>query len=510
MMKTLKAILVLMLLTGLTPSRLHAQTSESYSFTPNRTIPDGNPAGISEVKNLNSAIGSISSLTVRLKITGEFNGDLYGYIRHGGRLAVVLNRPGKMAQHPHGYADQGLDVTSQTGAANGDIHVYEGVVIPPTGAAVTGTWEPDGRPVDPANVMDTSARSTSLADFTGTDASGEWTLYLADLESGGTNMLSQWSLDISGGPPSTNLPPVLSAIPNVVMTPDGTLAIKVSASDPNGDDLSFSLDPGAPPGAWITNVVRLHPVPTTNTVLRWTPTRAFASTTNVITVRITDNGVPPKSATQTFIVRVLDYLDLALTSTNVQCDQSVAVPIMLASDGGVVNLTFSIPWPSRYFTNAMLSTTAPGIGSATLQDQTTNLVITVQALPGQSLQGAQQIGELSFLAISNRPSAFVPLQLQNVAAVKTNESLYENYVLHDARVAVVVDQALLSADVITNSARELTLYGRLNANYELQYSTNLRAPILWYPVLDYTQTNGMMRLGLDSTNPTIYYRLLQP
>src|SRR5205823_353983 len=109
------------LLSGLTLSCLKAQPAETHTFTPNRVIPDGNAAGISDVRNITSAIGSITSLTVRLKIAGEFNGDLYGYVRHGSRFAVVLNRPGKMAHHAHGYADQGLDVTCQTGAGNGDI-----------------------------------------------------------------------------------------------------------------------------------------------------------------------------------------------------------------------------------------------------------------------------------------------------------------------------------------------------------------------------------------------------
>src|SRR5207302_985917 len=67
----------------------------------------------------------------------------------------------------------------------------------------SGTWEPDGRTVDPTNVTDVSARSASLTNFNGLNAAGEWTLYLADVDSGATNMLTEWSLEISGAPPPT-------------------------------------------------------------------------------------------------------------------------------------------------------------------------------------------------------------------------------------------------------------------------------------------------------------------
>ena len=41
-------------------------------------------------------------------------------------------------------------------------------------------------------------RATSLTNFNGLNAAGEWTLYLADVESGGTNLLTEWSLEITG------------------------------------------------------------------------------------------------------------------------------------------------------------------------------------------------------------------------------------------------------------------------------------------------------------------------
>lgn len=197
-MQRLIAILLLVLLGAAATLPIQAQTTETYTFTTNRVVPDGDASGLSEVRNVTSAIGVISSLKVRLKMTGEFNGDLYGYVRHSSGYTVLLNRPGKTASNDFGYGDSGLDITFQTGAANGDIHLYQNVTTPSAGSPLTGTWQPDGRTNDPLNVVDSSARATSLTNFNGLNATGEWTLYLADVESGGTNMLTEWTLEITG------------------------------------------------------------------------------------------------------------------------------------------------------------------------------------------------------------------------------------------------------------------------------------------------------------------------
>lgn len=164
-MKTLKIIILMALLAAVSPPWLHAQTTESFTFTTNRFVPDGNAAGLSDVRNVYSAVGTISSLKVGLKITGEFNGDLYGYLRHSSGFVVLLNRAGKTASDNYGYGGSGFDVTFQTGAANGDIHVYQNVITPADGSPLTGIWEVDGRTVDPTNVTQLSARSTSLTNF---------------------------------------------------------------------------------------------------------------------------------------------------------------------------------------------------------------------------------------------------------------------------------------------------------------------------------------------------------
>jgi hypothetical protein len=94
----------------------------------------------------------------------------------------------------------------------------------------------------------------------------------------------------------SNSPPTLQPISDVVVN-EGTLIRFValaSDSDTPAQTLKFSLDPGAPSGVTIGS----------NGAFRWRPTEFQGPGVYPITVRVTDNGIPNLSATQTFRVTV--------------------------------------------------------------------------------------------------------------------------------------------------------------------------------------------------------------
>src|SRR5207302_6902338 len=74
-----------------------------------------------------------------------------------------------------------------------------------------------------------------------------------------------------------------------------TLTVSNSASDPDGDKLTFSLGSGAAANATINP---------TNGLFSWAPSQAQLGT-NTFSVIVTDNGTPPLSATQSFTVLVV-------------------------------------------------------------------------------------------------------------------------------------------------------------------------------------------------------------
>jgi hypothetical protein len=59
--------------------------------------------------------------------------------------------------------------------------------------------------------------------------------------------------------------------------------------------LTFSLDAGAPTGASIN---------ASSGVFTWTPTEAQGPSTNTVTIRVTDNGSPSSSASETISIVV--------------------------------------------------------------------------------------------------------------------------------------------------------------------------------------------------------------
>jgi len=77
------------------------------------------------------------------------------------------------------------------------------------------------------------------------------------------------------------------------------LAIAVSATDIDGDDLTFQLNPdGAPLDAVIEQTG-----PTT-AVIRWTPAEGDAGQTIAFRVLVTDDGVPPLADAESFDVLI--------------------------------------------------------------------------------------------------------------------------------------------------------------------------------------------------------------
>jgi len=122
--------------------------------------------------------------------------------------------------------------------------------------------------------------------YTGADA------FVYRATDGITNSPSATST-ISVSPP--NLPPDLSPLVDRVLHAGAVLRVACSASDVQSNALTFSLD-AAPAGAGIN---------ATNGLLIWPSTAADLNTTNLFAVRVTDDGVPPLSDTQSFLATVV-------------------------------------------------------------------------------------------------------------------------------------------------------------------------------------------------------------
>ena len=189
----MKPIIALAALSG-TSLVAHAASSTTTSFVVNANVPDNNPGGLTNRQTLSSTITAITDVQVQLNMSGGWCGDMYAYLVHGTGFSVLLNRPGRALDNLSGSGVSDFTITL-TDTALGDIHT----MIANSGT-FTGFYQPDGRETDPDNSLDTSPRTALLSSFNGLAASGEWTLYVADVSTGNTMALNSWSLTVTGVP----------------------------------------------------------------------------------------------------------------------------------------------------------------------------------------------------------------------------------------------------------------------------------------------------------------------
>ncbi len=184
MMKPLQPFLAALLLASVT-----AHGALFPSGTLNTIIPDANPNGISSTINVSGALPTIIDVNVTINVSGGFNGDLYAYLSYNGILVPLLNRVGTSPLNPFGYSTAGFNnITLDDQAANGNIH---NVPAPVSGYS----YQPD-------------SGSSSLGNFNGANPNGTWTIFFADLASGGgssPSTLVSWSLDITAVPEPVNV-----------------------------------------------------------------------------------------------------------------------------------------------------------------------------------------------------------------------------------------------------------------------------------------------------------------
>ena len=169
------------ILLGLAMAALNAGAILSWnSGALNSVVPDGNTNGWVNSTVISGQSGTIQpgSLQVALNLTGGYNGDLYAYlVNSSGGFVVLLDRVGGL---PFGYSDAGMTVTFTSDAAQ-NIHNYGGGFVP------SGAYLPDNSGI-------TTGNSGSLASFL--NPNGTWSLFIADLSSGGVTTVQSWGLQM--------------------------------------------------------------------------------------------------------------------------------------------------------------------------------------------------------------------------------------------------------------------------------------------------------------------------
>ncbi|PYL00358.1 MAG: hypothetical protein DME19_05355 [Verrucomicrobia bacterium] len=298
----------------------------------------------------------------------------------------------------------------------------------------------------------------------------------------------------------SNTPPVIAPIPNKTIAPEQLLSVIISVTDTDvpPQTLTFSLDPGAPAGAAI--------VPT-NGLFTWKPTRAQAPGTNLITVRVTDDGTPSLSATQSFTVIVSDYSVLTVGTNLVRTGQSGSVPITVFASAGLTNLAFALDVDTNRLSAFTLSGAGPQVGLASVQAVSSNRIQIAFGSTTAAFQGQMKLADLNFIALSNQTSAFVFLQPTNIQATEAGAAALTNVFVNGGRVVVIGNEPLLEAQLTAEGTRNLVLYGKPGSSYQLEYSGDLSGANNWTNWVRVPLTNLFQVIeNVDPNGPDVFFR----
>ena len=185
-------------------------------------------------------------------------------------------------------ADVGDQAVDEGGALTVDLTASD-VDLPANGLTFSlDPGAPEGMAIDPA--------TGRVAWSPGETLGGQNFAVTARVEDDGVPAKSG-SVSFNVSVVDLNSAPELVPVANQSVAEGSTLSFAVAASDPDlpADDLVFSLEPGAPAG------MSIHPE---SGVIAWSPNETQGPSSNLVTVRVTDNGDGALSATATFTVEV--------------------------------------------------------------------------------------------------------------------------------------------------------------------------------------------------------------
>jgi hypothetical protein len=226
-----------------------------------------------------------------------------------------------------------------------------------------------------------------------------------------------WRIDsiaVTGNLCCVNNGPILTSQGNLTIPELTTLVVTNTATDP-GKVLSYVLS-NPPAGAQIDS----------NGIITWTPSEAQGPSTNTITTIVTDNGIPPMSATNSFTVivtevnstpslpnqadrTIAELTTLVVTNTASDSDipaNTLSYSLLSPPAGAVVNASGVIFWtpteaqgPGVYaITTVVTDNGVPPLSATNSFNVTVLEVNNPPVLPAQS---PRTIAELTTLIVTN-------------------------------------------------------------------------------------------------------------
>ncbi|HVY70283.1 MAG TPA: lamin tail domain-containing protein, partial [Verrucomicrobiae bacterium] len=222
---------------------------------------------------------------------------------------------------PGGYLLVWADKTPKA-STNGDLHVN--FKLSKDGEQI-GLFAPNGKLLDSVTF---GPQTNDVSQGRFPDGTGDPTTFFETPTPRAANV-------VIGG----NHPPSLVTPASVTVNEMETVTFTATATDPDpGQTVRFSLDPGAPAGATLDAITG---------AFRWTTTESDGPGVYPITVRVTDNGSPPRSLAQrvTVVVNELNQPPTLAPLGNVVVDDGAIITFTASAtdpDMPAQSLTFTL------------------------------------------------------------------------------------------------------------------------------------------------------------------------
>jgi hypothetical protein len=205
-----------------------------------------------------------------------------------------------------------------------------------------------------------------------------------------------------------------------------------------------------------------------------------------------------------------EFFAATVGSTIVLFGQNGAVAINGNSSVGLAAINLSLDLPPGHLTNFTLQALAPELNPATstvTPQGDSSWLLHFAAQTGQSFSGNKPLGQLAFTAGPDPSSAFVPLRVTGLVAIKPNAALVAQVAAESGRAVVVGAEPLLEALRSEDGSRTLVLYGRPNAAYAIEYANALSSPNRWTLWTRVPMTALSATLGpWQPVEPAVFYR----
>jgi hypothetical protein len=294
-----------------------------------------------------------------------------------------------------------------------------------------------------------------------------------------------------------NTPPVITQPAPQIVAAENLLTVNIAAQDFDlpAQTLTYSLGAGAPTGATIDSATGKF---------TWQPTRAQAAQVYQIPIKVADNGTPALSATVTMTVTVADYAELNIGRDVVLRGTQAHVPIEFYASTPVSEITLQFAAPAGQLPNITMEALTGEIAfEEILNPSSGQYKVTIRTVTGQTLSARKIVAQLVFTPPAGS-SAFLYMRPSSLVVKKPDATPIDFTFMNAGRVVAIGPEPMLEATV-SQSGRQVILYGIPGKTYRLDQSINLGLPAGWGNSLSVTPAALSQTIDVSATG-NVYVR----